>query len=130
MKTMVKHPNKKGPSKDNSNKPKGNSKPSGKPSRRGKPPMKFSPLDSKGQTAQVPYAKVKEALVHAILKEGGTGASDVAQSIMKEEVLDIPKPTHSRSRRLLIPIPRIVKTRSLRSSIRKTSAVIERVRTT
>mgnify|MGYP006331590891 CR=1 FL=1 len=68
---MVKHPNKKSPSgKDKSNKGKGTSGPSGnsKSSKRGKPSMKFSPLDSKGQYAQVPYAKVKEALVHDILK--------------------------------------------------------------
>ena len=55
--------------------------------------MKFSPLDSKGNYAQVPYTKVKEALVNAILKDGSTGASDVAQSIDEEAAINLIVPT-------------------------------------
>jgi hypothetical protein len=89
---MVKHPNKKGSkSKDKSFKDKvpGASYSSTKKS---KPANKFSPLDPKGSAAQVPYAKVKEALINDILKEGGTGASDVATSLEQEKVLVMAKP--------------------------------------
>ena len=54
--------------------------------------LKFTPLDSKNSVPQATYASVMEAIENDILKNFEKGAKDVADSLLAEEKIQIPKP--------------------------------------